>query len=137
MTSSDHATTCARWVQHGDEANISAVYDDTRQCTCTWVRRCDEGATCIETTDNGFGGVAIRDSAAPDKVLEVPGDSWKAFLASVRAEGYAAAVANLRDWDRWATFLATEPDEKLYDAENELAADYLEATRDDVKENGS
>ncbi|MFF4601746.1 DUF397 domain-containing protein [Streptomyces sp. NPDC001339] len=51
----------------------------------------NDGGECVEVADNLPGLVPVRDSKDPHGPgLLIPGRAWAAFVAGVKAEGFAA-----------------------------------------------
>lgn len=46
---------------------------------------CENGATCVEVRRASGGGVNVRQSTVPDRVMWFSDTEWTAFIAGVRA----------------------------------------------------
>jgi hypothetical protein len=92
----------------------------------TWTKPCDTGS-CLEVDDTG-DQVQLRQSDHPDVVVTLSRAEWDAHLDEVRAQGYAQAVARLRNGDRFVTWaFKTKPDVGII---SDVCADYLEQTKE-------
>lgn len=101
MTLADHAGTCARWVNHSDQVNVSQTYDETRPCTCgtsgdAGIRRAlvaAKLATQAFIASDGYTSLGVRSN---EEAADVALFEMLPFLAAAERRGYDRAVAIVR-----------------------------------------
>ena len=69
------------WTRPADKCGESC------HCVEVWYGSCESGA-CVEVADCDDGGVKVRASLTPERVVTFTRDEWRAFIAAVKRDEF-------------------------------------------------